>query len=116
MSISVSELKQRLGVDAGVRLVIEADSTVPLVEHLPSSAPAVEQAPPPPPPQVSSMTNNAFMKKNIRVREWGSFSTSETPIRKLSLEDIVREAHGHGGQETGVSEAEKESPATPESL
>ena len=95
VTVSVSELKQKLGVGSGVRLVIEPDSTIPVLEdsrevqevqqavspakqRLAVQA-AVDQPSPPPPPPANGGggSNNVFMKRNVRVKEWGQhFSQS----------------------------------------
>ena len=99
--VSVSQLKQKLGVASNVRLVIEPDATEPvLIETSPptttSSPPppptttttekAASSAPPPPVLTSSNPANNVFMKRNIKVREWASFSGS-TPERKTSNDE-----------------------------
>ena len=104
--VSVSQLKQKLGVGAGVRLVIEPDATEPVLETSASSAPRTTTAPAAPLPKQSlpaateqlteaaplpsSTANNVFMKRNIKVREWASFSGGggSNPERKTSSDEV----------------------------
>ena len=102
--VSVSQLKQKLGVGAGVRLVIEPDATEPVLETssapppapLPTttarpkqSLPTAEQPAEAAAPSLSTTANNVFMKRNIKVREWASFSGSgSTPERKTSSDEL----------------------------
>ena len=101
MRVSVSQLKQKLGVGAGVRLVIEPDATEPVLQTsappppMTTSAPVPKQSLPATEQPAEALplphptTNNVFMKRNIKVREWGSFSGSgSTPERKTSRDEL----------------------------
>ena len=79
--VSVSQLKQKLGVGAGVRLVIEPDATEPTLETSPPPVPTSQPTPKlslvgreqpldvaaPLPPPIAA--NNVFMKRKIKVRD-----------------------------------------------
>ena len=79
--VSVSQLKQKLGVGAGVRLVIEPDATEPTLETSPPPVPTSQPTPKlslvereqpldvgaPSPPPIAA--NNVFMKRKIKVRD-----------------------------------------------
>jgi hypothetical protein len=127
VTVSVSELKQRLGVGAGVRLVIEPDSGVPVVEAVQQPTAVrqavvkpvavkqavleeavveqagVEETAPTPP----STANNVFMKRNVRVRQWGVF-TDPASDRKISSENAESlwggAAHQLINEEAGTTE------------
>ena len=114
--VSVSQLKQKLGVGAGVRLVIEPDAREPVLEasapmtttvSLPGSSkqglPTSPASPLPkqslptateqlaePAPLPPTSANNVFMKRNIKVREWASFSGGggSNPERKTSSDEL----------------------------
>ena len=106
--VSVSQLKQKLGVGAGVRLIIEPDAREPVLETSASSAPSTTSAQPAAPlvpkqsvpaateqlveaaPLTSPTANNVFMKRNIKVREWASFSGGggSNSERKTSSEEV----------------------------
>jgi len=66
--VTVSDLKHALGVGGNIRLIIEPDSNSTVIEK-----PSILPPSPPSPPS----TNNVFMNRNIRVREWNGFSREE---------------------------------------
>ena len=73
-------------VSNGVEIGME-----PIVEDNASVASTPSPSPPPPPPMVYS--NNNFMKRNVKVKEWNNFSirdseeeVAETVIDKYDID------------------------------
>ena len=90
------------GVEIGMEPVVEDTSSV-------ASPPS--PSPPPPPPMVYS--NNNFMKRNVKVKEWNNFAIrddgdeiTETPLDKYNMNEhnsVFTEPSPHSSMSSSTS-------------